>query len=168
MAHLGSVVHPVDLLQLLDALERIRSEGGLTLERVKDDALHQVAQRQVEGLGQSLEDLDHALFHAYTGLYAFDEKQRSLQLAFALYVPGIVENPHKAIMAAHYLHIVATAWLNGCCDQEIHQELPAILGDERLATIIKSYTLVPVVRDIWVHYESELAKRRGLPPPEAF
>ena len=48
----------VDGFQLFDYLPRFRGEGRLALERVQDDALEEVTEREVRVFGQALEDLD--------------------------------------------------------------------------------------------------------------
>jgi hypothetical protein len=40
----GGQVQPVDRLELVDLLQRIRAERGLALEGVQDDALDQITQ----------------------------------------------------------------------------------------------------------------------------
>src|SRR5262245_47839175 len=63
------LVHPT---QRRDLLERVGPERRLALECVQDDALEQVAEREVVGGGHRLEDLEHALLHPHAGLHALD------------------------------------------------------------------------------------------------
>jgi hypothetical protein len=65
----GGQVESVDLLEPLDDLHGFVVEGGLLLEGVQHDALEQVAQRQVEVLGEPFEDLQQAALHPDAGLH---------------------------------------------------------------------------------------------------
>jgi hypothetical protein len=68
----GGQVESVDLLEPLDDLHGGIVEGGLLLEGVQHDPLEQVAQRQVEVLGEPLEDLQQAALHADAGLHTLN------------------------------------------------------------------------------------------------
>src|SRR5258705_4645734 len=72
VAVLRREVESVDLLQCLDLRPRLLREGRLPRERVEDDALQQIAQRQIQRSGQGLEDQEDALLHPYTRLHAGD------------------------------------------------------------------------------------------------
>src|SRR5215813_2044285 len=76
----GVELESVDLPEFRDPPHRLGTERCLALEGVKDDALEQVAEREIVVFGQRLEHLEQTLFHAYAGLY-------SLDLCHGIYVP---------------------------------------------------------------------------------
>jgi hypothetical protein len=68
----GGQVELVDLLEPLDDLHGFVVEWGLLLEGVQHDALEQVAQRQVEVLGEPFEDLQQAPLHPDASLHTLN------------------------------------------------------------------------------------------------
>src|SRR5208337_262064 len=76
VAGAGIEIEGVELLQLLNALERGRTEGNLAVEGVEHDAFEQIAQGHVVIFGESLEHFEQPLFHADAGLDSFDEELR--------------------------------------------------------------------------------------------
>ena len=72
MAVAGLQSHAVESLELLNLLQCLWREGRFALKGVKHDSFQQVAKRHVLLLGNGFEYFEHALFHSYAGLYAFD------------------------------------------------------------------------------------------------
>ena len=68
----GGQVESVDLPEPLDDLHGGIVERRLLLEGVQHDALKQVAQRQVEVLGESLEDLQQPALHPDATLHTLN------------------------------------------------------------------------------------------------
>src|SRR6201993_4953672 len=61
---------PVDGLELLNLGEGGRAERWLAFEGVQDDALDEIAKRQVEVLGETLENLQGGALNAEAGLHS--------------------------------------------------------------------------------------------------
>ena len=78
MAVLGRQLQAVDALEVGDFFQRRRGERRLVLERMQGHAFEQIAERQVEVFGQSLEHLEQAFFQPHTGLHALDFPYRIL------------------------------------------------------------------------------------------
>ena len=68
----GGQLESVDLPEPLDDLHGGIVERGLLLEGVQHDALNQVAQRQVEVLGEPLENLQQLALHPDAGLHTLN------------------------------------------------------------------------------------------------
>src|SRR5579884_3412593 len=84
MAGTSVIVHPINLLELGNALEGFFTEGMLTLEGMKCYAFKQVAERDVKVFSQSFENLDQALFHACPNLYPLNRDGLVRQTAIFL------------------------------------------------------------------------------------
>ena len=74
MARARIEVKTVELLQLLYALQRCLIEGALAIEGVENDALEEIAEREVVILSESLQYFQQALFNANPGLYPLDNE----------------------------------------------------------------------------------------------
>lgn len=74
MAGAGIEIQAVDLLELTDALQRVRAERSFAVERMQDDPLQKIAERKVVILGQRLQNFQQALLYSNAGLYAFDNE----------------------------------------------------------------------------------------------
>src|SRR6266513_2090403 len=68
----GGDIEAVDRFQRADLLQRGRRERRLALESVQDDALEQVAEREVELRRQRLQDLQQPALEAHARLGAGD------------------------------------------------------------------------------------------------
>ena len=73
--------HPVDRIELLDLLKRLRREGRcFALEGVQNDSFQQVAQGHFLQFGDGFEHLQQAFFHPHAGLDALDVHRLSMLL----------------------------------------------------------------------------------------
>jgi len=72
MAGVGVEIKAVKLLQLADAFEGSWTECSLAVEGVQDDALEDVAERQVVIFAEGFQDFEDSFFDAYAGLDALD------------------------------------------------------------------------------------------------
>jgi hypothetical protein len=88
-----------------------------------------------------------------SGEYTYDARQRSLQLAFAWDIPGVLELPHRAIIATHYAYILTAAFRKGCCDPHVAREIRELMNSDRCVASIAGYSLVPVLTEIWEYCE---------------
>jgi len=66
----------IELLEFPNATKGIFLEGKLPIKGVQDDAFEQISERYVTQLGKTLQDFQQSLFHAHTGLHAFDKVTR--------------------------------------------------------------------------------------------
>src|SRR5260370_30060706 len=93
----GGEVEPVDRLQRLHLLERRGGEGRLGLEGVQNDALEQIAERQVELGGERLEHLEPAALEAPSGLGAGDFLHEAMVPSYQVTIkPGVWRRPGHA------------------------------------------------------------------------
>src|SRR5271154_2182191 len=67
-------IEAIELFQFLNASPRGLLKRGLTVKRMQNDALEQVAQRQIVKFGQGLEHLQQSLLHAHARLHSLHNK----------------------------------------------------------------------------------------------
>src|SRR5689334_10818954 len=84
MAGLRVEVEPVNLLQLRDFPESRGAERRLPLERVEQDSFEQIAERQVQEIGEGLRHLEDLLLEPDSRLDALDRPSRGRFSAAAL------------------------------------------------------------------------------------
>src|ERR1019366_1699041 len=72
MAVCGLEGEAIDFSKLFDLLQGRGRKGRVALKGVQHDSLQQIAEREVFQLGQSLEYLEQAFFHADAGLNPVD------------------------------------------------------------------------------------------------
>ena len=65
-------IEAIDLAELSDALQRRLAERCLSLECVENNSLEKFSERDFELFGQTLHDLEDALFDADAGLNPLD------------------------------------------------------------------------------------------------
>src|ERR1700756_814587 len=67
-------VQPVELFQVLDPSQTLAVKRALSVERMQDNALQEIAKRQVVVFGQRLQHFQQPLLHSHAGLHAFHNK----------------------------------------------------------------------------------------------
>src|SRR6266404_1278400 len=71
MACTAVQIQPIELLEIPDALQAIRSKRAFPLKGMQHDALKQVPKSQIVVLRQGLQHLEEPLFNPHTGLHPF-------------------------------------------------------------------------------------------------
>lgn len=66
-------IEAIEFLQFLDFLQAGLAEGTLSVKSMEDDAFEEVAEGQIVVVGEGAQDFEEALFHAHSGLHAFDD-----------------------------------------------------------------------------------------------
>src|SRR5260370_17026084 len=63
------IVHAVDFLELLNALESFLTKGSFVIKSMQGHSFEQIAEGNIEIFCERFENLYHALFHSYANLY---------------------------------------------------------------------------------------------------
>ena len=83
-----------------------------------------------------------------TGNPEAQSRKDSLQIAWLRIQNFILVDPERAISAVFYLYPITFAYLDGTAVEEVREQLPLILNDERLQRTLDAYTIVPQLSEI--------------------